>query len=334
MTLTSYYEFMADICSPTWNSNTSVGNPQELSIEQLWNSPKAQEIRRSVLNETFDFCNTDICWRILEGKLERRDEVKDPVMRNIIKNNITVIPGGPEFINIAYNPVCNLYCRMCRDERIVQMDEKHKNKTISDLKNYKFFNLKRLIIPGSGELFANKDYIELLQNINEEQFPKLEAIWINSNGVLFNERNWNKISHLSSRYKIKVFISTDSVCKETFTKIRRGGNYASFKDNLKTVRELRHRGEISKLYFAFCVQRINFREMSEFVSFAHENGADSVHFEKLFHAPISECVHRPENVYYDDFVCELKKAIGKGRKLGIDVEAKPFMDVVRRNHLA
>ena len=104
---------MADICSPTWNSNTSVGNPQELSIEQLWNSPKAQEIRRSVLNETFDFCNTDICWRILEGKLERRDEVKDPVMRNIIKNNITVIPGGPEFINIAYNPVCNLYCRMC-----------------------------------------------------------------------------------------------------------------------------------------------------------------------------------------------------------------------------
>ena len=79
---------------------------------------------------------------------------------------------------------------------------------------------------------------------------------------------------------------------------------------------------------------MNFREMSEFVSFAFENGADSVHFEKLFHAPISECVHRPENVYYNDFISELKRAIEKGKKLGIEVEVKPFMNIVRRNHFA
>lgn len=324
-----YYEYMADICSPTWNNDVNVGNPQELSIEQIWNSPKAQEVRRSILDGSFDFCNDEICWRMIEGKLFKRDEITDPKLVDIIENNKTIIEGGPEFINIAYNPTCNLNCRMCRKDVISSVDPLHKKKAIDDLKAYNFANLKRLIIPGSGELFANDDYVELLQNIDDYNFPNLEAVWIYSNGVLFTEENWKKVSHLARKYKLKIFISTDSVRRETFMKIRRGGDYNKFISNLEMLGSKRWNNEFDSLYLAFCVQRLNFREMPEFVLFAEKHGADYVHYEKLFHSPISECVHRRENVYYDEFVCSLKEAVSLCELKGIGVDIKPFSDIVR-----
>ncbi len=324
-----YYEYMADICSPTWNNDVNVGNPQELSIEQIWNSPKAQEVRRSILDGSFDFCNDEICWRMIEGKLFKRDEITDPKLVDIIENNKTIIEGGPEFINIAYNPTCNLNCRMCRKDVISSVDPLHKKKAIDDLKAYNFANLKRLIIPGSGELFANDDYVELLQNIDDYNFPNLEAVWIYSNGVLFTEENWKKVSHLARKYKLKIFISTDSVRRETFMKIRRGGDYNKFISNLEMLGAKRRNNEFDSLYLAFCVQRLNFREMPEFVLFAERYGADCVHFEKLFHSPISECVHRSENVYYSEFVHSLEETVHLCRLKGINVDTKPFSEIVR-----
>lgn len=323
-----YYEYMADICSPTWNNDVNVGNPQELSIEQIWNSPKAQEVRRSVLDGSFDFCNDEICWRMIEGKLFKRDEITDPKLVDIIENNRTIIEGGPEFINIAYNSTCNLNCRMCRKDVISSVDSFHKKKAIDDLKAYNFANLKRLIIPGSGELFANDDYVELLQNIDNYNFPNLEAVWIYSNGVLFTEENWEKVNHLARKYKLKIFISTDSVCRETFMKIRRGGDYNKFISNLEMLGSKRRNNEFDSLYLAFCVQRLNFREMPEFVLFAEKYGADCVHYEKLFHSPISECVHRRENVYYDEFVDSLKETVALCELKGISIDIKPFSDVL------
>jgi len=318
-----YYDFRSDICSPTWNNNINVGNPQENTIEELWNSSKAQEIRKTILDGSFKYCNEEICWRLLEGKVFRKSQVTDPKLLDIIENNRTTVEGGPEFLNIGYNTMCNLRCRMCRDS-IIKTEQSVIDKCIKNLKEYNFANLKRLIIPGNGELFANKDYLNLLINIDDFHFPQLEAIWIYSNGVLFDENNWNKIAFLGKRYKLKIFISTDSACKETFLKVRRGGEYTRFINNVKMLVEKRRKNEFDKLYLPFCVQRENFREMEEFVYFAKEMGADSVHFEKLFNSTIGESVHRPENVYYDDFVKMLNKAVKAGKKCQIEVETKPF----------
>lgn len=324
-----YYDYRSDICSPTWNNNVNVGNPQEMNIGEIWNSEKAKEIRASVLDGSFKFCNEDICWRMLEGKLLKKDDITDAKLRDIIDNNKVVIEDGPEFLNVGYNVACNLYCRMCRDGFVFDNPEV-KKKALQNIKDYDFKNLKRLIIPGNGELFANKDYMDILMNIDDFKFPALEAIWIYSNGVLFTEENWNKIAFLGKRYKLKIFISTDSVCEETFMKVRRGGSYDKFMNNLKMLVRKRHQGEFYKLYLPFCVQKENFREMERFVYFAKELGVDCVHFEKLFNNSISESVHRPENVYYEEFVKQLLLARDAGKKCGIEVEMKPFTDILKK----
>ena len=98
-----YYDYRSDICSPTWNNDVNVGNPQTMTIEQIWNSEMAQKIRRSVLDGTFQYCNEEICWRLLEGKLLKKSEIVDQKWLDIIKNNKTVLSDGPEFLNVERN---------------------------------------------------------------------------------------------------------------------------------------------------------------------------------------------------------------------------------------
>ena len=327
-----YYDYRADICSPTWNNDINVGNPQIEDIERIWNSERSQEIRASILDGSFKYCNEEICWRLLEGRLFRKDQITNQRWREIIDKRETKIEGGPEFLNVGYNAMCNLRCRMCRDGTVF-IDPKVRETALGHIKKYNFENLKRLVIPGNGELFANKDYLDFLVNIDECSFPVLEAIWIYSNGVLFTEENWNKISFLAKRYKVKIFISTDSACRETFLKVRRGGDYGKFITNLKMLAEKKKQNEFNRLYLPFCVQRENFREMVEFVYFAKEIGADCVHFEKLFNSKICDCVHRPENVYFELFTRNLEESVKVGKRIGIDVEVKPFTKLLRGENL-
>lgn len=322
-----YYENRSGICSPTWNNGVSTGNPSNYSVEDLWNSPMAQTIRASVLSGSFCFCNEEMCWRMLEGKLFKKSEITDPKWLEIINGNKLYIEGGPEFLNIGYNPACNLKCRMCRNEIVPVGKVKDTDNYVQRLKEFNFVNLKRLIIPGNGEVFLNKDYMDILMNIDDFQFPSLEAIWIYSNGILFTQENWDKISYLSKRYKLKIFISTDAACEETYQKVRRS-NFKVLLNNLEMLSNERKKGNIHKLYMPFCIQKENFREMVEFVHFAKKMGADCVHFEKLFNNPIDECVHRPENVYYEDFIEQLKLAVEAGKRDEIEIDYKPFTNLV------
>lgn len=322
-----YYENRSGICSPTWNNGVSTGSPRNYSIEELWNSPMAQTIRASILSGSFCFCNQEMCWRMLEGKLFKKSEITDPKWLEIINGNKLSIEGGPEFLNIGYNPACNLKCKMCRSEIVPVGRIKDSDNLVQNLKDFNFTNLKRLIIPGNGELFLNKDYMDILINIDDFQFPSLEAIWIYSNGILFTQENWNKISYLAKRFKLKIFISTDAAKEETYRKVRRS-NYKVLLDNLKMLSDERKKGNIYKLYLPFCVQKENFREMTEFVHFAKSVGADCVHFEKLFNNVIDECVHRPENVYYEDFIEQLKSAVETGKKEEIEIDYKPFVSLI------
>lgn len=319
-----YYNYSASICSPTWTHEVSVGNPHDVSsIEELWNSERAQQVRASILSGDFTYCNEKICWRMLEGRLLKRSEITNPKYRAIINQKKTVIEGGPEFLNVGYNIACNLHCRMCREEVHAEPEEGCVERSQRQLKSYDFRNLKRLILPGAGEFFLSPDHISMLEHIDEYHMPNLEAIWIYTNGLLYSDEKWDKIKNLAKRYKVKVFISMDAATPETYSLIRHG-NFELLLKNVKRLIEKRDAGEITEIWLPFCVQRLNFREMTDFVELAHSLGADWVHFEKLFHSTVSECVHNPNNVYFGEFIKELHCAVNKGQELGIRIDVKPF----------
>ncbi len=112
------YSNSASICCPQYISDIPVGNPKCDTIGELWNSPMAKEIRSSVLNGTFCFCDMDICPYAKDGTMTKRENVTDSFYKEIIENEITTIERGPKILNIAFDDSCNLSCKMCRSTKI------------------------------------------------------------------------------------------------------------------------------------------------------------------------------------------------------------------------
>jgi len=50
------------ICCPQWNNRKSIGNVFETpNLDDIWNSETAQEIRHSMFDQSFRFCNLELC---------------------------------------------------------------------------------------------------------------------------------------------------------------------------------------------------------------------------------------------------------------------------------
>jgi len=82
---------------------------------------------------------------------------------------------------------------------------------------------------------------------------------------------WGRLSDIS--------ISIDAVNEETYSELRRGGNFQRLLDNLEFLDGLRHKkGEAFTLTFFFVVSARNFREMPEFVRLARKFHVDLVAF--------------------------------------------------------
>ena len=132
---------------------------------------------------------------------------------------------------------------------------------------------KNLILSGRGEVFYSPYYRRLL-----ETDLKRKNIHILSNGILFNETNWN---WLKNKYEtIDVQISVDAATKETYQKLR-GGNFDVLLKNLHMLAVLHRQGHIRNLKLNFVVQRDNFREMVEFVKLGRSLNVDCVEFQRM-----------------------------------------------------
>lgn len=112
----------------------------------------------------------------------------------------------------------------------------------------------------------------------EECFVELET-----NGSLFNEKNWEKIANLG-RYHVSVYITIMSFEENTYQYL--SGTALPVENiikNLHFVRSLREQGIINYVELATVVQERNFREMPSFVSRClNEFTADAVRLRSVF----------------------------------------------------
>ena len=102
----------AFVCCPTWLP-TSIGNLTEDSVEDVFNSEEAQEIRESILDGSFCKCDHKLCPLIQSNSLPKKEGIKDKRHRKIIDENITK-DLEPIYYNLCYDESCNLQCPSCR----------------------------------------------------------------------------------------------------------------------------------------------------------------------------------------------------------------------------
>jgi molybdenum cofactor biosynthesis enzyme MoaA len=262
----------AFFCCQKW-LNMSIGNVFKNSPEELWNSARAKEIRRSIIDGDFRHCSREFCPRIANdvGLLDRS-----------LVNIDEYVNKKPEIIKLSYDITCNLVCPSCRNTKNIDNDD------VSQARFDAFYNagvrpwlqtLKFVHISGSGEPFSSKHFIKVMKEITSTPDLGHIKIDLHSNGTLLNRRTWNKLG-LQDRVR-NVSISIDAATKETYAKTRVLGNWNDLIRNLFFIKQKKKRGQIGTFMILFVVQQSNYKEIPKFVELGHRVGADLIFFDMI-----------------------------------------------------
>ena len=163
-----------------WAGYYLLGNLRDNTMSEVYNSEAALEFRRSLIEGTYDYCNEENC----------------PYMANNILDSqlieIDEIPEYPEIVSLAYDRRCNYHCTCCisrcDDKMDSKIQEKIENEIRKTLPHVKVFSAN-----GLGEFFVSDSMLKLVSEWNpkEIEHAKFE---METNGSLFNQKNWEKIS--------------------------------------------------------------------------------------------------------------------------------------------
>ncbi len=300
------------VCCPA-KVKCSIGNIYEKPFEEIWHSDIAKEFRKEILeNNNYKYCDLKICNpldNIEQDKLELIEEVQI---------DCSETPEYPLYVKFCHDNHCNLKCVTCRDnfitsskERLEELDSYIHSVYLPILKNCKIVSLN-----GSGEVFASKHCINLVKAIAEE-YPNIKFEF-HTNGVLATEKMFKDLG-IEERI-VSINVSMHAYKKSTYEKIMLGSNYDLVLKNLEYFKSLKEKGTLKCLDLYFVVQKMNYKEMPEFIEFAKSIGANVYFWEyrnwgnnwgKENYKDVA--IYEKSHILYNNFAKLLKNPIFKDK---------------------
>jgi organic radical activating enzyme len=246
------------LCCPSW---LSVDIWDGKSIQSSFSSDKAKEVRESILDGSYRYCDEKQC-PYLSG-------LKNDVFSNqfLEKNedNINLLKNKEliETINFCFDRSCNFQCPSCRNELInyYGSDREQVNVKLKEIEEEISPSIKRLYLSGTADPFYSKSFREFLEKLDSKKFKKLKSIHLHTNASLWNKQMWERLKAIHP-YVNSCEISIDAGTKETYeTKTRIGGKWDVLNSNLEFITKI---PTIKFFSFSFVVQDNNFKEMKLF----------------------------------------------------------------------
>jgi molybdenum cofactor biosynthesis enzyme MoaA len=266
-------------CCPAWLP-VPIGNLNEGTHEQIWNSPTAQAIRKSIHDGSYRYCSRVHCAHLSSNSLPRKDQLKLDHLRAISQTKATLLASRPRKLVLAHDRSCTLSCPSCRTKTIVasHAEQARLNKMANDVLLPLAKDAQRMRITSSGDPFGSGHFRHVMKELSRQRYPRL-VLEIQTNGVLFDETAWREFD-LAGRLGL-VAISLDAAKEETYSIVRRGGSFKRLLENLAFLAARRKAGEISLMRLDFVVQGLNFREMPEMLSIADRYSFDRIKFQMI-----------------------------------------------------
>ncbi|OPZ44628.1 MAG: Radical SAM superfamily protein [Euryarchaeota archaeon ADurb.BinA087] len=308
-------EGIVHVCCPGW-LEMPIGDLKNSSVDEIWNGKNAREIRQSIIDGSFRYCNLDKCgyFQSRLGPVKKLGEVEVQKIREAIVNKTTHLPFGPLGINCSYDRSCNLSCPSCRETVIVQTDKEEQILEIQNkLRNQALKDICFLNITGSGDPFGSPYFRKWLQTMRRDEMPNLNIIQLHTNGQLWTPQLWDTLPEEIRPLINRTQISIDAACAGTYAINRRGGSFEKLLENLEFISRLRKAGPLQWVVISMVVQENNFREMPDFIRLGKRFGFDRVMFSLLQNwGTYSEkeyqnrCVHLPNHPGHQEFLMVLK----------------------------
>jgi pyruvate-formate lyase-activating enzyme len=267
-------------CCPTILP-VKTGDLSKEKISELWNSEAYQKLRASMIDESFTFCNHELCPEIQSDNLLDVGQIENPEILNAFATKNYVLNDGPKEINLSFDEVCNLACPSCRTDFITSNtpeDEQLMTLLTDEILSMDLRDT-RVMVCSSGDPFVSQHFRRILFELVGEDHPGLK-LQIMTNGLMFNRKSWERMHKVHSCIE-RTCVSIDASTEKTYQITRKGGNWATLMANLEFLAGLRMRGELSFLRLDFVVQDHNFNEMPDFIRLGERLGVDQVFFQKI-----------------------------------------------------
>lgn len=254
-----FKEFEIDVdgrcycCCRWWNKSYCIGNIFEQTPEEIWNGKAAQELRRSIIDGDYKYCNTSECIKMYSDNL-----------------NYSLVTDYPEEISLCYDYTCTAKCVFCNDEikkmpedKCKQWDDLIDSKLIPLFKNARYVRLSMV-----GELFVSEHSKKLVKKI-AEKYPNVR-FEIVSNGIFCSKENIEKLGITDKIATVK--FSLPSLNEKTYKKMVRNGDLKKVKENIKYISELYYKKKVSEFLFNFIVSSVNYKEIVSYAKYVGSYG--------------------------------------------------------------
>jgi len=278
--------YVTPCCSPWFKGN--LGKLGDQSMEEIWNGEKFQEVREAMYEggNWEKFCNAETCPQIKNDtwvpidfiSADQRDNV--PITQEVldqVREGKTIMDVGPTQVGVACDPRCNLKCIMCSTLTNPNRDGTALRAAIDGINQY-LPDVKRLKMMGDGEVFAVPESRKFLFEFDAEANPDTSFL-IHTNGILLTPKLWEKIEHIKIDWMV---VSMDAATKETFEKIRVGGNWEKLRENLDFLIGKYREGIIRELHINMCVMKSNHHEILDFAKLGKSLGVTSAYYMPIF----------------------------------------------------
>jgi wyosine [tRNA(Phe)-imidazoG37] synthetase (radical SAM superfamily) len=259
---------------------TQIGNIFDSSIEQLLSSELAQQIRASIADGSYRYCNEKTCGIINNNQLNYRGSLPPEVVPLIDDSSAWIMPNE---IVLAGDLTCNLSCPSCR-KQVIRLQDQDRQQQI-DLGQRLADNLFgqssdrpiNLTLSTSGEIFASSFLMQFLSSIDTEKFPALN-LRLQTNGLLA-AANWKKLGRAADHVS-QVTVTFDASTADTYQLLRRGGDWNRLLASLEFFQDLKKTTGM-RFHTRMVAQQANWREIVEFYDLSREYTADRVEYVRI-----------------------------------------------------
>lgn len=252
-------------CCPS-KSLTPIGNIFRNSFQDIWYSDKAKNFRREILFNNNYFCDLKICNPLDNIEQDKLELIKNPTI------SLSENPDFPLYVKFCHDSHCNLKCITCRDEIHTtnsywsqKLDSMIENVFLPVLKNCEVVSLN-----GAGEVFVSKHCRNLIKAI-VKTYPNMKFD-LHTNGIYCDKKNCDELG-ITDKI-VSVGVSMHAITQKTYDSIMLGSDYNKVLKNLEWLSFLQKKGQLKKLELYFVVQKMNYKEMADFVCFAKKLNAD------------------------------------------------------------
>jgi hypothetical protein len=247
--------------------------PNGVPIKDLWNSDEAVDIRKSVIDGTYKYCDKTQCPFLSKvislnksntGPIRHISDLDDD-MKLYYSEQTGIMKDGPKIIQMSFDRSCNYKCPSCRVDMIVANSDKIKsvNLTIEEIEEAYSESIETIYCSGTADPFASVSYRNYLRNFNPKKYPNLKSIHLHTNASLWNEEMWDSMKAIHPYVK-SCEISIDAATKHTYENVTRlGGNWDNLLSNLKFISTIE---ELESIKCSFVVQQTNYMEMVDFLN--------------------------------------------------------------------